>query len=499
MISDEDASLTYGRLLADAQSLAAALQQLGLHRGDVVSFQLPNWHEAAVVNLAANLIGLLCNPIVPIYRQNELLRILADARTRCLFVPGLWNGFDYAGMASRLQAALPGLDHVVCVRGETSSALGYEALLAASRGMQPRCADLRPEDPKLLLFTSGTTGRAKGVMHSQESLVAPLARAAAAWNLGEGDCMLMPSPVTHITGYCCGLEMPLFLGTRTVLMERWSAARAVEIVVAEKVAATVGATPFLAELVDAAEAAGSRLPTLRIFACGGASVPPALIRRAHACLAGRAFRVYGLSEAPLVTLGVTASDALEIAAETDGRRNDYEVRIVDPATGAAASEGEILVRGAGMLLGYADPADNASAFTADGFFRTGDLGRLVGDALVITGRSKDLIIRGGENISAKEIEDILVADARIVEVAAVSMPHPRLGETVCVFAVPASTHQLGLADVSEILASAGVARQKFPEALFIVAQLPKTPSGKVRKDLLRERTWQSAAAARDPA
>jgi non-ribosomal peptide synthetase component E (peptide arylation enzyme) len=200
-----------------------------------------------------------------------------------------------------------------------------------------------------------------------------------------------------------------------------------------------------------------------------------------------------------VTLGVTASDALEIAAETDGRRNGYEVRIVDPASGVAASEGEILVRGAGMLLGYADPADNASAFTADGFFRTGDLGRMVGDALVITGRSKDLIIRGGENISAKEIEDILSADARIVEAAAVSMPHSRLGETVCVFVVLTPAIQLGLTDISAILASAGVARQKFPEALFIVAELPKTLSGKVRKDLLRERTWRSAAEARDQA
>ena len=303
----------------------------------------------------------------------------------------------------------------------------------------------------------------------------------------------MPSPVTHVTGYCCGLEMPLFLGTRTVLMERWNAARAVEIIEAEQSEATVGATPFLAELLDAAETVGSQLPSLRIFACGGASVPAALIRRAHRSLAGRAFRVYGLSEAPLVTLGTAAGDAVEIAAETDGRLNGYEVRIVDPISGTAAThdEGEILVRGDGLFLGYSDSDDNVHAFTADGFFRTGDLGRIVGDSLVITGRKKDLIIRGGENISAKEIEDILAADGRILESAAVSMPHPRLGETVCLFAVPAPNCSLSLDDVSTILAGVGLARQKFPERLILVDHLPKTPSGKVRKDLLRQTTWRT--------
>jgi acyl-CoA synthetase (AMP-forming)/AMP-acid ligase II len=491
-MSDDVRELSFGALLADAEALAAGLQQIGLAKGDVISFQLPNWIEAGVINLAANLLGLLCNPIVPIYRELELRTILHDAQTKCLFVPALWNGFDYAAMAGRLQAALPGLSTIILVKAARPDALDYETLLATGRGVPYRDAGLRPDDRKLLLFTSGTTGRAKGVLHSQESLVAPLLRAANAWGLKKGAGVFMPSPVTHVTGYCCGLEMPLFLGTRTVLMERWNAARAVEIIDAQQSEATVGATPFLSELLDAAESAGSQLPSLRTFACGGASVPAALIRRAHQRLAGGAFRVYGLSEAPLVTFGSMASDPIEIAAETDGRLNGYDIRIVDAAGGTTEGEGEILVRGAGLFLGYHDPRDNISAFTGDGYFRTGDLGRLCGDCLVITGRKKDLIIRGGENISAKEIEDVLAGDARIIETAAVSMPHPRLGEAVCLFAVPASGCSLSLEDIAAILSGAGLARQKFPERLVLVDSLPKTPSGKTRKDLLRQITWRTS-------
>ena len=256
-LSDDTGDLTYGALLADAEALAAGLQQIGLVKGDVVSFQLPNWIEAGVVNLAANLLGLLCNPIVPIYREHEMLAILHDARTKCLFVPALWNGFDYAAMAVRLQAALPDLRAIIIVKATRPGALDYESVIAAGRGTSFRDGGLEPGDRKLLLFTSGTTGRAKGVLHSQESLVAPLLRAAEAWQLRRGSGVFMPSPVTHVTGYCCGLEMPLFLGTRTVLVDRWHAARAVAIIDAQGLAATVGATPFLSELLDAADSAGS--------------------------------------------------------------------------------------------------------------------------------------------------------------------------------------------------------------------------------------------------
>ena len=486
----EGGSLSYAMLLADAEALAASLQQLGLREGDVLSFQLPNWIEAGVINLAADLIGVLCNPIVPIYREGELLAMLSAAATRCLFVPDAWAGFDHAGMAERLRSSLPALHTIALVRAPADAKTTYEQLVAAGRGQPLIAAKRRPSDRKLLLFTSGTTGRAKAVLHSQASLTAPLLRAAAAWGLAENACMLMPSPVTHVTGYCCGLEMPLFLGTRTILMERWNAARAVEIIDTHRADATIGATPFLQELLTAAEAAHSNLQSLRIFGCGGAAVPPALIRHAAQRLACRAFRVYGASEAPLITLGCLAEDSIEIAADTDGRVNGYDVRIVDPQRNEeTCDEGEILVRGPGLFLGYLDEGHNAEAFTPEGFFRTGDLGRIAAGALVITGRRKDLIIRGGEKIAAKEIEDAILCDQRIHRAAAVSMPHPRLGETVCLFAVLTRGAQLTLADVRAIVADAGLARQKTPERLIIVDELPTTSSGKVRKDVLRQRAW----------
>jgi non-ribosomal peptide synthetase component E (peptide arylation enzyme) len=489
-ISGDGDRLNYASLYTSSEALAAGLWEMGLRAGDVVSFQLPNWIETAILNIAASRIGLVCNPIVSIYRDAEVRAILFDARSRCLFVPGVWRGYDYAAMAARLWPDLPDLQHIVTVRASAEDAVRFADLLAAGEGRCVLGEPARADDLKLLLFTSGTTGRAKGVRHSHRSLTAPLLRALKRWELRDGDAILMPSPVTHVTGYCCGLELPFTLNTRTVLMERWNADAAIDLIEGESIAATVGATPFLEELVDAAERKQTRLASFKIFACGGASVPPALINRANAALDGQCFRVYGASEAPLVTYGATSNDAPHVAATTDGKNNGYEIRIVD-AQGAPVAhdhEGEILVRGAGLFLGYSDPQSNAVAFTADGFFRTGDLGQWVDDdALVITGRKKDLIIRGGENISAREIEDALLHDQRIRDAAAVAMPHERLGETVGLFVVLAPhASGLTLSEVAAILEGAGLARQKFPERMIVLEDLPKTPSGKVRKDRLRE-------------
>lgn len=487
-VAGDGIRLTYAAIWRDAQALASSLHGLGLRRGGVLSFQLPNWPETAVLNVAASLLGLVCNPIVPIYRDAELAAILHDGGSSCFVTPGVWRGYDYAAAAARMRAKVPGLRHLVTMRENVARHLAFEDLMADGRGKSDVSVGVSADDRKLLLFTSGTTGRAKGVLHSHRSLTAPLMRAAPHWRLGEGDGMLMPSPVTHVTGYCCGLELPFTLGTHTVLMERWDADAAVDLIDAQGLAATVGATPFLEELVAAAERHGTKLKSLKTFACGGAAVPPALVRRANTQLAGRTFRVYGASEAPLITFGTAASDTIDTAADTDGRINGYDVRIVDGDGRAVASpaEGEILIKGVGLFLGYSDPNFNATAFTREGYFRTGDLGRLLNrDGLVISGRKKDLIIRGGENISAKEIEDAVLSDIRIREAAAVAMPHPRLGETVCLFVVAAPGAAPTLADISRYLADSGLAKQKFPERLLLVESLPKTPSGKIRKDVLR--------------
>lgn len=479
---------TYASLLAEAEALAVSLAELGLLAGDIVSFQVPNWIEAAVINLAAALSGLVVNPIVPIYRDAEVRRMLADSGAKLFFACSRFRNFDYAAMATRIRADLPALRHVVTVRGE-AGASDYAALVAAGRGRGFDGPRVDPDAVKLLLYTSGTSGRPKGVLHSHNTLARVGEVSFARWGLSAGDAILMPSPVTHISGYANGLEQPFLCGTSTVLMEAWNAAEALVLIDAHSVAATVAATPFLKELAAHARAAGRTLPSLRSFACGGAAVPADLVRQANAAFAQPcAFRVYGSSETPLVTVGFPAASRPELAAATDGEVVDYEVRFLAESGEAVApgGEGEIVVRGPSMFLGYADASQDHDAFTADGFFRTGDIGLSTPEgAIVITGRKKDLIIRGGENISAKEIEDVLHAHPCVTEASVVAMPHARLGEGVCAFVILREGQALDLATLTAFVADAGLARQKTPERLQIVSEFPRTASGKVRKDLLR--------------
>lgn len=476
-------------LIARARALAAGLHARGLRPGDVVSFQLPNWPEAIVIDLACAMLGLVVNPIVPIYRDAEVALTLADCRAKAMFVPETFRGFDHAAMMRRLAPRLPELRLVSVVRAAEPDGDGFEALIGADAPM-PALPKVDPDAVKIVMYTSGTTGRPKGVLHSHNTLARAIHESMRHWGIAEGEAFLMASPVTHVTGFSYGIELPFLCRMRAVLMERWDAAEAVEIIEREGVNATVSATPFLQELVAQAQRQGRRLPSLRAFACGGAAVPPELIRQAQAALQNcRAFRVYGSSEAPLITLGFLGEGQLELAAETDGEIVDYEVAVVDEEGRRLpqGAEGEICARGPALFLGYADPAQTAESFDAEGYFHTGDMGRVTTqNAVVITGRKKDLINRGGEKISAREVEDLLHAHPAVQEAAVVAMPHPRLGETVCAYVIPRPGARVALDELLQVAQAAGVARQKSPERLVLVEDLPRTPSGKVRKDLLRE-------------
>jgi acyl-CoA synthetase (AMP-forming)/AMP-acid ligase II len=483
-IVDGDSVMTRETLLADAEALSAAMHARGLRPGDVISFQVPNWAEAAVINLAAAMSGLVVNPIVPIYRDHEVTLMLGDCGARAFFVASSFRNYDFAAMAARIQPSLPSLDHVFTVRGEGPE--DYAALVAEGR----RRSFLRPQvDPlgvKMVLYTSGTTGRPKGVLHSHVTLQRILRRSAEHWGIGMGEATLMPSPVTHVSGYANGLEMPLVWGTRTVLMESWDAQAALDLIDRHGLIGTVAATPFLVELAAAARAAGNPLPSFRFFACGGAAVPADLIPAASAAFAHCSpFRVFGASEVPLVSFGWP--DDPHLAATTDGAVIDYQVRIVDgdDRDVAVGQEGEILARGPGMMMGYADQAQTAEAITPDGYFRTGDLGVLSAEgAITITGRKKDLIIRGGENISAKEIEDVLHAHDGVREASVVAMPHERLGEGICAYII-ARGEAPEAAELAAHVAASGLAKQKTPELFLFVEDFPRTASGKIRKDMLR--------------
>jgi acyl-CoA synthetase (AMP-forming)/AMP-acid ligase II len=484
---------TFAQLHEDAERLAAAFDASGLRSGDVVSFQLPNWIEAMVVNLAAAMRGLVCNPIVPIYRDAEVRHILRDCGAKMFFIPRSFRSIDYVEMVERMRADLPaGLEPVV-VRGEAPGFTTWDGLLARAAGATPApTPPVEPNAVKLVMYTSGTTGSPKGVLHTHNTIMAELDAVDAFFRLADDDVVLMPSPVTHITGYLYALELVFTRGLRAVLMDRWNAAEAVALVDRHRATFTVGATPFLVELVEEAQRAGSTLPSMRQFVSGGAPVPPEVVRRANRLLShGMAFRVYGSTEAPTVTLGIQDRAQAELGATTDGRIVNHEVRIVDAVTGAevpAGAEGEIVTRGPELMVGYTDPRHTEEAFDAEGFFHTGDLGRLShGDYLTVTGRKKDLIIRGGENISPKEIEDVLHRMPSIREAAVVAMPHPRLGETVCAFVIPREGAPVDIDAIRAWLDAEGLARQKCPERLELVEDLPRTASGKVQKNLLRER------------
>lgn len=485
-VIDESGALDYATCLRRATNLARGLLEIGLNPGDTVSFQLPNWTEAVILNLACALGGFVINPVIPIYRQAELAFILADCRARIAFIPGRWRGVDYGAIYEELRPKLPGLKAVAKVRADGD--LTFEDIEARGREAVHALQAADPDDAKLIIYTSGTTGQPKGVLYSHNQSRRPLGSSFETWGLKAVDTLLMPSPVTHVTGYSYGMEMPFQFGTRTVLMERWDAAEALAISRREQVDFMIGATPFLAELVNEAESRRETLPSLRIYACGGAAVPPALIDRANNQFVNcRAFRVFGSSECPMVTQGCL--DDPDRAARSDGRVNDWDVKIVDEEDHPVppGTEGEILARGPSLFRGYTDPVATREAFDAQGYFRTGDLGRLTtGGVLTVTGRKKDIIIRGGENLSAKEIEDALHTHPAIKEAAVVSMPHDRLGEGVCAYVIPAASASMPtVAQIVEFLLEYGLARQKCPDRIEVVDDLPRTASGKVQKHILR--------------
>lgn len=488
---------THAQIFEEALRLAEWFRSNGLQPGDVISFQLPNWWETVTINLAACISGLIVNPIVPIYRDAEVEYILKNSESRIFFIPEVFRSINYVEMVDKLRPLLPNLETIVVVRGQATrdDFVCYgdwnEGNLLASMGVDPsKPPELDPNTIKMLLYTSGTTGRAKGVLHSHNAIQAEIAAVTKFWDLTKDDVILMPSPVTHITGYIYGIELMSAIGCKLVYMDKWNADHAVDLIAEHEVTFSIGATPFLVELVTALEKRGESSASLRLFACGGAPVAPEVIRRAQAVLPNcLAFRVYGSSEAPTVTAGVASGDPVELGATTDGCILNYEVKIVDPVTGERlrdGTEGEILVRGPELMLGYAEWQDTLDAFDDEDYFRTGDLGFISHERYItISGRKKDLIIRGGENISAKEVEDVLHNHPAIAEAAVVAMPDERLGETPVAYVVLRKGKSVAFEELKAFLEEAKLARQKFPERLFILAEMPRTASGKILKHVLR--------------
>lgn len=482
LLVDGDVRLDCATLYEQARKMAGVMVDC-MPAGSVVSFMLPNWHEAAVVYLAATLAGMVVNPILPSLRDRELAFILADAQSRMIFVPAQFGRHDYAAMMSRVAAGMTTPPQVVVVRGEADPHTPYPALLEGAD--RPGPLPVPDSDAvRMILYTSGTTGRPKGVLHSHNSIHALIRQLRDNWMIEPGDTFLVPSPIAHIGGSIYAFECPLLLGTTAVLMERWNAEDGVALMLAERCTHMAGATPFLTQLLAAAQQAGTRLPDLKVFICGGASVSPSLIRSASDYFERAAVsRVYGSTEVPVTTVG--ALGCVDRAAETDGRPGIAEIVLAEhPA--APAGAGEICARGPQMLIGYLHPDDETEAFDAAGFFRTGDVGRWVDDDhLVVTGRAKDIIIRNGENISPKEVEDLLAGHPAIAEIAVVGIPDPRTGERACAAIVPTTEPGPDVTELREYLAGKGLATFKTPEHVVIWESLPRNDAGKVLKHQIR--------------
>jgi len=493
---------TYAEIRSDAQRLVNALAGAGLEPGAVVAFQLPNWQEAVVAFYGLAMGGYVLVPIVHIYGSKEVRFILDQSGARAYISADRFGHVDYLDIVDGARPdELHDLDlHVVVGPGDVSPGsrvrrVGWRVVNEAEPGAQVATADC--DDVCVLAYTSGTTSDPKGVMHTHRTLLAETAHIRS-W-ITPGAPNLMGSPVTHATGMLGALLAPMTMGQDIHLVDRWDPARVLDVMLGAGVGAGTGASVFLSSILDHPAFTPQHARQIRRVGLGGAPVPVALAQRAAAhgiCLV----RAYGSTEHPSVT-GCSFDDPPEKRHGTDGpAMTGVEIRLLDDEGRrvAAGEAGEIWSRGPDLCVGYTDPALTADAFDADGWYRSGDMGVIDADGfLTITDRVKDVIIRGGENISAAEIEEAIAALPQVAEVAVVAAPDERLGEHACaVVRLAPEASSIDLRDITDELGRIGLARQKWPEELHIVDDFPRTPTGKVRKVDLR-RQLHAGARQRD--
>jgi acyl-coenzyme A synthetase/AMP-(fatty) acid ligase len=482
------ARLTFRELHARGTRLAGALYALGLRHGDVLAMEMPNWIEGCIVYHACAALGVIVVPIIHIYRAKEVEFILRQSKAKVFVVPDTTMGIDYLAMVAEIRPRLEGLEQVIVV-GETvpDGCLAFEEVAARGTAGFPRPA-VSPDEPHVLAYTSGTTSDPKGVVHSHNTFLAECRALVAASRGDEHDVFMSPNPIGHIAGIYSALIAPFRCGYRKlVLVDGFDPGWMLELIQEHRVTRSGGAPIFMQVMLDHPDFASFDTSSLEMFGVGGANVSPALIEKAEAA-GWRSMRSYGCTEHPSVTMGML-DDPLPKRAHTDGRTMlDVELRLVDDEGREvpAGEPGEILTRGPDQFLGYTDPAMDADAFDPDGWFRTGDIGMLDPDEyLVVTDRKKEIIIRGGENISAREVEQVLMRHPKVAEAAVTPVADPRYGERVCAFVITRDGRPLSLDEVLTHFLAEGVAKQKTPERLEVVDQFPRTLSGKVQKHLLR--------------
>jgi acyl-CoA synthetase (AMP-forming)/AMP-acid ligase II len=474
----------------ESRRLAGALYAHGVRAGEVFAVQLPTWYETTLLYLAALRLGATVLPIVHIYGPREVEFILRQSGARTLVIPRHWRNIDFVERFQRIPA-LPDLQRVFVVGDEAPAGMiAWPQLLAAADSDFPAPVQ-QADEPCVLIYTSGTTSAPKGVLYSHNTL-------QAEWRgpfYSSPGPYLCNFPAGHIAGFNFVIR-PLVMGVPTVYFDHFDADLATELIERHRVTESGGTGFFLHELIRAREAAGRDISSLVLFGMGATGVTPADVRLAehHGFHAGR---VYGSTEHPTVTI-CSPDFVFEKRAGTDGRPvRGNQVRIVDDEGHdvAPGAQGEIVTQGPELFIGYTDPQLNLDNFLPGGWYRTGDIGCIDEEGfLIITDRKKDIIIRGGENISSKEVEDILTHHPAVEEVAVTAMPDERYGEKVCAFVRLKAGEQLTLDDVRRFFAEEGAARQKTPECLRVVDEFPRTPSSKIKKFELRRQLREAFEA-----
>jgi acyl-CoA synthetase len=483
---------TFGDVLDLSRRAASGLIARGVRPGDVVTFQTPNWLEGAITFYAAALAGAVVAPIVHIYGSRETSYILDACRPRVHVTAA---GFGHQDFLANLEAmpVVPGMELVVLDGGGPAGSISFGTLLEADPVSSPVRAD--PGDPALVGWTSGTTANPKGVIHSHQTVCAEIAQLGATQPPSER-ASLVANPISHAIGMLGALLIPIDRGRPVHLLDQWDPGEVLDLIDSEDLGAGGGAPYFLTSLLDHPRCGEEHLERLHFQGMGGAPVPRAVMERATN-LGLTIYTMYGSTEHPSIT-GCTYADSLDKRLSSCGRPlPGCAIRLVD-ATGRdvePGEPGEILSRGPECFLGYTDEALTAGAFDEDGWYHTRDIGVLDPEGyLSITDRISDVIIRGGENISAAEVEEVLMTLAGVAEVAVVAAPDPRMGEHAAAFLrMVGGNPAPDLPALREHLDAAGVARQKWPEELFAVEDFPRTSSGKVQKYVLRNRLRDGAS------
>lgn len=491
VVDNHGASYNYSALDHAASCLANWMLAKGIESGDRIAFQLPGWCEFTVIYLACLKIGAVSVPLLPSWREAELVWVLNKCQAKMFFAPTLFKQTRPVDLILPLQNQLPQLQQIVGVDklAPATSSLSLSQIIADNTPLTTAITT-HGDELAAVLFTSGTEGLPKGVMLTHNNILASERAYCARLNLTWQDVFMMPAPLGHATGFLHGVTAPFLIGARSVLLDIFTPDACLALLEQQRCTCMLGATPFVYDLLNVLEKQPADLSALRFFLCGGTTIPKKVARECQQ-LGIKLLSVYGSTESSPHAV-VNLDDPLSRFMHTDGyAAAGVEIKVVDDArkTLPPGCEGEEASRGPNVFMGYFDePELTARALDEEGWYYSGDLCRMDEAGYIkITGRKKDIIVRGGENISSREVEDILLQHPKIHDACVVAMLDERLGERSCAYVVlKAPHHSLSLEEVVAFFSRKRVAKYKYPEHIVVIEKLPRTASGKIQKFLLRK-------------